>query len=153
MAFSQCFSFLFPVLVIFLLTTSSPTSTEAQSTQDLIDRVCRQMEEYGFCNNAFHENMRTPETDYVGLTAIAIDLAIKNASNTYDYISLLAENTTNPSTKGAYMASEHDIPRTQANCEARLSTPPTPNPLADRNRQMRMLIAMALVSGHEIPQD
>ncbi|KAJ6384683.1 hypothetical protein OIU78_027889 [Salix suchowensis] len=156
MAFSQCFSFLFPALVIFLLTTTSPTSTEAQSTQDLIDRVCRQMEEYGFCNNAFHENMRNPRNRL--------------------------QNTTNPSTKGAYMAcecaygivkssfltglgyfnrkdyagmleAEHDIPRTQANCEARLSTPPTPNPLADRNRQMRMLIAMALVSGHEIPQD
>ncbi|KAF9669826.1 hypothetical protein SADUNF_Sadunf13G0004900 [Salix dunnii] len=181
MAFSQCFSLFLPVLVIFLLTSSSPALSEAQSTQDLIDRVCRQMEEYGFCNNAFHENMKTPETDYVGLTAIAIDLAIKNASNTYDYIVLLAENTTNPSTKGAYMAcecaygivkssfmtglgyfnrkdyagmleAEHDIPRTQANCEARLSTPPTPNPLADRNRQMRMLITMALVTGHEIPQ-
>jgi hypothetical protein len=28
------------------------------------------MEEYGFCNKAFHENMKTPATDYVGLTAI-----------------------------------------------------------------------------------
>ncbi|KAJ6876573.1 hypothetical protein NC651_029538 [Populus alba x Populus x berolinensis] len=178
MAFSQCVSSVFPVLAIFLLT--NPALSEAQSTQDLIDRVCRQMEEYGFCNKAFHENMKTPATDYVGLTAIAIDLAIKNASNTYDYIVLLVKNTTNPSTKGAYMACEsaygtvkssfqtglqyfnrkdyaamleveHDIPRTQANCEARLSTPPTPNPLADRNRQMRMLITMALVTGHEIP--
>jgi hypothetical protein len=26
------------------------------------------MEEYGFCNKAFHENMKTPATDYVGLT-------------------------------------------------------------------------------------
>jgi hypothetical protein len=33
----------------------------------------------------------------------------------------------------------------------RLSTPPTPNPLADRNRQMRILITMALVTGHEMP--
>jgi len=131
------------------------------------------MEEYGFCNKAFHENMKTPATDHVGLAAIAIDLAIKNASNTYDYIVLLVKNTTNPSTKGAYgivkssfqtglqyfnrkdyagmLKVEHDIPRTQANCEARLSTPPAPNPLADRNRQMRILITMALVTGHEIP--
>ncbi|CAK7324786.1 unnamed protein product [Dovyalis caffra] len=176
MAISRSLSFFVPLLVIFVLTNS--TSSEAQ-TQDVIDEVCRQMEEYGFCNRTFHENMKSPTTDYVGLTAIAMDQTIKNASNTYDYIVLLVKNTTDPKFKFALMVCEsafstvrssfqtglqyfnkkdnagmlnveHDTPRRQANCEASLSIQPTPNPLVDRNRQMRILIAMSLVTGHQL---
>ncbi|KAB5534708.1 hypothetical protein DKX38_017794 [Salix brachista] len=57
--------------VIILLT--NPALSEARDSQDLIDEVCRQMEDYGFCNRVFHENMESPEIDHVGLTAIAME--------------------------------------------------------------------------------
>ncbi|XP_017628766.1 uncharacterized protein LOC108471700 [Gossypium arboreum] len=54
--------------------------------------------------------------------------------------------------QGLYMLdSERRSPRAQENCITIFSTPPTPpNPVADRNRQMRILIAMTIVTGMEL---
>ncbi|KAJ6928541.1 hypothetical protein NC652_012612 [Populus alba x Populus x berolinensis] len=166
------------VNVIILLT--NPTLSEAQDSQALIDEVCRQMEDYGFCNRVFHENMKSPSIDYVGLTAIAMDQTITNATNTYEYILDLLRNTTDQSLRNVLVACENafgivkssfgdalqsfnrkdyddmfklerDAPRAQASCETSFIAPPSPpNPLAERNREMRILITMAIVSGKEI---
>ncbi|KAF2307334.1 hypothetical protein GH714_026417 [Hevea brasiliensis] len=46
---------------------------------------------------------------------------------------------------------ERVTPKAQGGCDACFNTPPIPaNPLADRNRQIRILIAMAIVTGHEL---
>jgi len=178
MAFSHCFSLFFPLLVIILLT--NPTLSEAQDSQVLIDEVCRQMEDYGFCNRVFHENMKSPSIDYVGLTAIAMDQTITNATNTYEYILGLLKNTTDQSLRNVLVACENAFgivkssfgaalqsfdrkdyddmfklervaPRAQASCETSFTAPPSPpNPLAERNREMRILITMAIASGKEI---
>ncbi|KAG6773060.1 hypothetical protein POTOM_020314 [Populus tomentosa] len=164
--------------VIILLT--NPTLSEAQDSQVLIDEVCRQMEDYGFCNRVFHENMKSPSIDYVGLTAIAMDQTITNATNTYEYILDLLRNTTDQSLRNVLVACENAFgivkssfgdalqsfnrkdyddmfklergaPRAQASCETSFIAPPSPpNPLAERNREMRILITMAIVSGKEI---
>ncbi|KAL9355940.1 hypothetical protein Peur_049193 [Populus x canadensis] len=166
------------VNVIILLT--NPTLSEAQDSQVLIDEVCRQMEDYGFCNRVFHENMKSPSIDYVGLTAIAMDQTITNATNTYEYILGLLKNTTDQSLRNVLVACENAFgivkssfgaalqsfnrkdyddmfklervaPRAQASCETSFTAPPSPpNPLAERNREMRILITMAIASGKEI---
>ncbi|KAB5534709.1 hypothetical protein DKX38_017795 [Salix brachista] len=46
---------------------------------------------------------------------------------------------------------EQVAPRAQASCETSFTAPPSPpNPLLERNREMRILITMAIVSGKEI---
>ncbi|KAJ4840261.1 hypothetical protein Tsubulata_030529 [Turnera subulata] len=47
---------------------------------------------------------------------------------------------------------ERAAPKAQASCEVTMKTPPAPpvDPLVDRNREMRILIAMAIVTGHEL---
>uniref|UniRef100_A0A6N2LUH1 Pectinesterase inhibitor domain-containing protein n=1 Tax=Salix viminalis TaxID=40686 RepID=A0A6N2LUH1_SALVM len=178
MTFSRCFSLFAPLLAIILLT--NPALSEARDSQDLIDEVCRQMEDYGFCNRVFHENMESPEIDHVGLAAIAMEQTITNATSTHEYISDLLRRTTEKSLRnvlvacenafgivessfGAAMQSfhrkeyedmlklEHVAPRAQASCETSFTAPPSPpNPLAERNREMRILITMAIVSGKAI---
>jgi pectinesterase inhibitor-like protein len=138
------------------------------------------MEDYGFCNRVFHENMKSPSIDYVGLTAIAMDQTITNATNTYEYILGLLKNTTDQPLRNVLVACENAFgivkssfgaalqsfnrkdyddmfklervaPRAQASCETSVTAPPSPpNPLAERNREMRILITMAIASGKEI---
>ncbi|XP_062085776.1 uncharacterized protein LOC133791884 [Humulus lupulus] len=142
-------------------------------TQELIDRICFQVEEYGFCNQAFNENLPSPTTDIVGLTRITIDLATLNATHTLDFVQRLLVNTTDPGQKSALEACENgysivmrsfqdaDVafnmndyrsvakyeyvtPRAEGSCV--LNIPPFNEELAERNREMRILITMSLVS-------
>lgn len=139
MAFSQCFSSVFPVLAIFLLT--NPTLSEAQSTQDLIDRVYVSPD----------GRVRFLQQDYVGLTAIYSNRPgnkIKTQATPmiiscfswrtqltlqrrvliwharvlmvwWSRPSRLACNILTGKIMLVCLKVEHDIPRTQANCEAR----------------------------------
>lgn len=62
-------------------------------TEDKINTLCRQMEEFGFCSQTFHENLKGASTDYIGLTKIANNRAIINATNTLGYV-ICCINTT-----------------------------------------------------------
>ncbi|CAB4315781.1 unnamed protein product [Prunus armeniaca] len=144
-------------LVLFFLVINI-TPSLAQDTQQLIDHICRQMEEFGFCGQTFKENLKSPNADIVALTQITIERATDNATKTHDFIRQVLGNTNDPALK---MPSQNDYdsvqryetvtPRAEASCEDSLSTPPnTQNPLTNKNRQMRILIAMALVSLHDL---
>ncbi|KAM1442589.1 hypothetical protein ACFXTO_010558 [Malus domestica] len=171
-----------PMLLVLFFLVINITPSSSQDTQQLIDHICRQMEEYGFCSQTFKENLKSPNSDIVALTQITIERATDNATKTHDFIRQLLDNTTDIAFKNALTACENGYlvvmesfdsaalsffqkdydsvekaervtPRAEASCEESLSTQPnTQNPLNDRNRQMRILIAMALVSAHELSQ-
>ncbi|XP_021824989.1 uncharacterized protein LOC110766042 [Prunus avium] len=101
------------------------------------------MEEFGFCSQTFKENLKSPNADIVALTQITIERATDNATKTHDFI--------RQKDYDSVQRYETVTPRAEASCEDSLSTPPnTQNPLTNRNRQMRILIAMALVSLHDL---
>ncbi|MFQ6635188.1 hypothetical protein Gotur_010621 [Gossypium turneri] len=151
-----------------------------ESTQQLIDKICRSVEEYAFCSNTYNQNITGSSANITALTQITIEQALTNSTNTHSFIFGLLSNTTDPVKKnalttcenayrlvtsnfneatmhffegdyGSMLDSERRSPRAQESCIAIFSTPPTPpNPVADRNRQMRILIAMAVVTGMEL---
>ncbi|KDP41307.1 hypothetical protein JCGZ_15714 [Jatropha curcas] len=167
---------LLPILVASLFT--NPMSDN--EIQEKINYVCRQMEEFGFCNQTFNENLKSTTTDYVGLTQITIEQAITNSTNTHAFVQQLLESATSEplrnaliECKNAYstvvqsfheamkyfeqkeyssmVKSEMVAPRAQSDCSSRFSISPyRKNPLADRNREMRIIIAMAIVTGHQL---
>ncbi|XP_062145871.1 uncharacterized protein LOC133853862 [Alnus glutinosa] len=179
MAFAKLFSLLFPLLGIFFLATH-PTLTSAENTEDLINKICRSVEEFGFCKQTFMENLLSPEADIVDLTHITILQSSNNATNTLDFIRNLVANATDEGLMNALVECENayrlvagsfqnafvsftqkdydgvlvyerGTPRVQASCATTFDTPPNPfNPLVDRNRQMRILITMAVVSATEL---
>ncbi|XP_022156390.1 uncharacterized protein LOC111023296 [Momordica charantia] len=170
MALSECSTQLL-ALFLTLVVVVRPASSDP-ATQQRIDRICRQMEDYGFCNRTFNENLRGPADD-VGLTLIANNQALRNASNTYQFVVQLQASEVDLATRAALencrigcnvvkqaflQASFHFNQRDYANMvevekaaprgEA-LCRPPTPDsPLVERKRELRILIAMAVVAGH-----
>ncbi|XP_038889172.1 uncharacterized protein LOC120079054 [Benincasa hispida] len=165
-AYSSQLLTLFLILVIIYPALGDP------ATQQRIDRICRQNEDYGFCNRTFNENLRVP-ADYIALTLIANDQVLRNTSNTYQFIVELQASTDDPATRAALetcrigcsqvrqafvqaisyfnqkdygnmVEVERAAPRGEAFCR-----PPTPeSPLIERKRELRILIAMAVVAGH-----
>ncbi|KAK6288645.1 hypothetical protein POUND7_000186 [Theobroma cacao] len=177
MASPQCYR-----LVLALLATSlfiNPSWTD-EATQNLIDHICRRMEEYAFCDNTFNQNLKGRHADMAAVTLITIEQAVSHATNTHSFIARLLKKATDPADKKALttcqdayhlvmggfqeaaaafflkdydsmLLSERPTPRAQAGCTAIFNTPPNPaSPVGDRNRQMRILIAMAIAAGTEL---
>ncbi|XP_008460537.1 uncharacterized protein LOC103499331 [Cucumis melo] len=150
-------------------------------TEDKINRICRQMEEFEFCSQTFHQNLKGDSADYIGLTEIANNQVSTYTASTLVYIQQLLRSVSDPVTRnrlivcenGYYVVNETFLegirlfsernykgmlntekiaPRAQASCISIFSTipPPEQNPLVDINRRMRILIAMAIVSGSSI---
>lgn len=150
--------------------------------QPLIDKICRSTEDYGFCNNVFNENIGAHPKDMKGLGEIAQLQALYNATNTHVFILKLVDTVPPGPVKtvldecvnaysvvsnqfqqgllqfeqGKYqdaLDTERITPRAQSSCSSTFSTPPYPkNPLVERNREMRILIAMAITTLLDLTQ-
>lgn len=147
----------------------------------MINKICRSVEDYGFCKQTFDDNLLSPVADVVDLTHITILQSSSNATNTLDFIRYLLRNMTNDDAlkkaltecEDAYrllagsfqnaflffnskdydsvLFIERGTPKVQASCTSTFNTPPNPfNPLDERNRQMRILITMAVVAATEL---
>lgn len=168
------------LLAMLIMDNIQPIMSQPEQTQALIDKICRSNEDFGFCIKTFNDNLKDPATDIAGLTRITIDQCLSNSSNTLGFIGQLLSNTTDEPTKNALVAcqnayqvvlksyqdasvefdskdyedmrkSESVTPRAQASCETSFSTPPNPaDLLVERNRQMRILITMAVATGIEL---
>ncbi|XP_038993960.1 uncharacterized protein LOC120117832 [Hibiscus syriacus] len=169
------------VLLTFLsssIFTSSVLCDEA--TQALIDKICRRMEEYAFCNDAFQQNLKGSTANITALTQIAVEQTLSSASDTHEFIVGLLKNATDPAEKNALITcenaynnvitffqqattafnqedyksmlqAEQPAPRAQASCTTIFNTPPNPpNPVGERNTHTRILIAMSVVAGTEL---
>ncbi|XP_022946902.1 uncharacterized protein LOC111450843 [Cucurbita moschata] len=177
MVFTRCFPSSLMLLVLIVVFFIVQSVVGDSDTEDRIDNLCHQMEEFGFCSQTFHENLNGP-TDDIGLTQIAIFQAQANASKTLRYIQELLPTITDPALKNGLIVCENAYktvnealqegielffkkdyrsmlnvekiaPRAQASCNMIFSTPPEKQGLLEeRNREIRILIAMAIVSGY-----
>ncbi|KAJ8439232.1 hypothetical protein Cgig2_030167 [Carnegiea gigantea] len=160
-----------------LLLTPMVAAKASPETQAVIDKVCRQMEDYQFCNQTFNNDLPQPDTDKVGLTKIAIVESQHNATNTLQFIRDLIPKEKDPGqlnhltvcenaygivkqsfdqaydafNKGDYRGMqgyERITPRALASCVTIFQVPPktNENPLNERNREMRILLTMAIVT-------
>ncbi|KAE8710549.1 40S ribosomal protein S27 [Hibiscus syriacus] len=96
------------VLLTFLsssIFTSSVLCDEA--TQALIDKICRRMEEYAFCNDAFQQNLKGSTANITALTQIAVEQTLSSASDTHEFIVGLLKNATDPAEKNALITCEN----------------------------------------------
>ncbi|KAI3441954.1 PMEI domain-containing protein [Psidium guajava] len=142
-------------------------------TQQLIDQICRQTEDYGFCNKTFNQHITVgQETDMQGLARIALEQGLENDTNTLVFAEQVAgqvsdkdllnyiQNCINgyleilePFQDGFKALSEKKYSDLVTDLR---STPQVhgskcgsfkgrvPNPLDERNREMRILITMSL---------
>ncbi|XP_021898914.1 uncharacterized protein LOC110815425 [Carica papaya] len=127
-----------------------------ERTQKLIDSICRSMEEYGFCNRTFNDNLNGPSATIFDLTWITLDQSLNNATNTLHFVLQTLQHTTDPSARIALEICERDFenmlraemitPRAQGRCVS----PDSVTDLPERNREMRILLAMAIVAGNII---
>jgi pectinesterase inhibitor-like protein len=174
----------FSLLVIYFLAIHPTLSNAQNTTEDMINKICRSVEDYGFCKQTFEDNLLSPVADIVDLTHITILQSSSNATNTLDFIRHLLGNMTTDDDdvalknaltecENAYkvlagsfqnaflffnykdydsvLFVERGTPRVQASCTSTFNTPPNPfNPLDERNRQMRILITMAVVAATEL---
>lgn len=146
-----------------------------ERTQKLIDSICRSMEEYGFCNRTFNDNLNGPSATIFDLTWITLDQSLNNATNTLHFVLQTLQHTTDPSARIALeicergyievvdafkfavhffiqkdfenmLRAEMITPRAQGRCVS----PDSVTDLPERNREMRILLAMAIVAGNII---
>ncbi|XP_057515579.1 uncharacterized protein LOC130797104 [Amaranthus tricolor] len=154
---------------------ASAASKANPETQRRIDNICRSNEDYGFCNKVFQRDIPQPDVDNFVLTNITIVEALMNASNSLEFIRAQIAAVENDPVrliyykvcedaysilkqsfelafqafkKGDYkevQSNERESPRVQARCVT-IFTLTQHNTMNERNREMRILITMALVS-------
>ncbi|KAK8520216.1 hypothetical protein V6N13_031321 [Hibiscus sabdariffa] len=101
--FNACFLLL--TLVASSIFTNPALCDEA--TQALIDKICRQMEEYAFCNDTFNRNLKGSTADIAALTRIAIEQTLSASKDTHDFVVGLLDKTTDLAEKNALTVCEN----------------------------------------------
>ncbi|PRQ42444.1 putative pectinesterase inhibitor domain-containing protein [Rosa chinensis] len=151
MAFASKLVLVSLLLVVFLMINIKPSLS--QSTQQLIEKICRSTEDYGFCRRTFEAHLKSPNANIVDLTQITLEVATDHATKTHEFIRQTLETTRDPALKNALSECENAYglimhafelavvsfffgdykniekeeritPRTEASCEASLYTPP-----------------------------
>ncbi|KAK9920033.1 hypothetical protein M0R45_028599 [Rubus argutus] len=178
MAFANNLVFVSLLLVVFLMTNIQPSLS--QSTQQLIEKICRSTEDYGFCRKTFEAHLKSPNADIVAVTQITVEEATDHATKTHQFIRQTLEKTRDPALKNeltecenayreiaqsfasaavAFFDKDYDsvekderpTTRLEASCEQTLHSPPKKQRILDeRNREMRILITMSLGSVQEL---
>ncbi|KAM7278169.1 hypothetical protein ACFE04_005303 [Oxalis oulophora] len=81
----------FLIVLLFSFIFFNPAVSDSE-TDALIDRVCRATVDFGFCYKTFHENLKSPSTDLIGLARISIDQGSINATNGLAYVNNLYQH-------------------------------------------------------------
>lgn len=144
-------------------------------TQTLIDTVCRQTEDYGFCNKVLGDNIHAEQTDMHGLAQIALSQGTQSVTSTYIESSRLYKTETDPKYKqylkacgdaygvievfyqdglGLFAGSQYEklyaemrkAPAAQEPCFSVTGQ----QALTERNREARILIAMGITTAFEL---
>ncbi|XP_030533493.1 uncharacterized protein LOC115743047 [Rhodamnia argentea] len=149
-------------------------------TQELINTICRKMEDYGFCNKCFSEHISTPDTDMHGLAQIAIEQSLINTTATLvfakktlkeatdqqlvnylktcigGYLSILekiedADKAFGYKNYGAVLTDFLNSAKVLATqCGPYGNKHGIPNPLYEDNREERILITMAAATAYSL---
>ncbi|KAJ4839620.1 hypothetical protein Tsubulata_026012 [Turnera subulata] len=166
----------FVVFIVFMLLFIH-SAHGIDPTQEWIDKICFQTLNYGFCSKTFEDNLKSPSTDILGLTELAIELVLKNATNTFTYTWTILNNaTTSPKVKPVlagcvkdyqtilkdFLLASKDFTRKRYKkmvaresaavkpidkCESGFSHKSSFSFLAERNEQLRILISMSVIAG------
>ncbi|XP_002889745.2 uncharacterized protein LOC9325809 [Arabidopsis lyrata subsp. lyrata] len=181
MNFAPCV-FLMIVLVLYIFTPHIEAIKADEATEALINSICIENEDYGFCNKIIHEKLKAPTATIKELTSLIIYTTMDHASDTYIFIdNILREWPVPKETTG--LKTCHEVYNRETNSfleirflfskgeyermgEAILSTakiledcrgdfliPPYKEPLIEKKRVMRILITMSAVSGHMIKNE
>ncbi|KAL0326088.1 UNVERIFIED_CONTAM: hypothetical protein Sradi_5178100 [Sesamum radiatum] len=75
----------FHLLSLFITSHLFPLSS-CNSTQDLINQICRQTSDFGYCNDILNRNLPSPSTDLIGITKLTIVLTLSSAKDTKIYL-------------------------------------------------------------------
>ncbi|KAJ4826153.1 hypothetical protein Tsubulata_022924, partial [Turnera subulata] len=109
------------------------------------------MEEYGFCNKVFKDNLRAPSRFCWSNNNNNALIACENGYRVVQKAFQEANGFFQRHDYDSVRKSETIAPRAQGSCDTTFITPPAPaSPLVERNRQMRILIAMALFTTHQL---
>ncbi|KAL3737910.1 hypothetical protein ACJRO7_019434 [Eucalyptus globulus] len=150
-------------------------------TQQLIDRICRQTEDYGFCDKTFKPHIPGQETDMQGLAQIALEQGLENDTDTLVFARRLAGQVTDedlldyiencvygyleilgPFQDGLRALSEKNYSALVAGLRGAPQAHGSkcgafaggvPNPLDERNREMRILITMSLNAAYILSRE
>ncbi|CAA7037073.1 unnamed protein product [Microthlaspi erraticum] len=172
--------FVMAALALYILIPRIEAVKADGPTQELINSICIESEDYELCNKIIHKNLKAPATNLKDLTYIIFSIAIEHASDTYIFIgNILRELTDHEERVGFNIClnvySEEtaifldvrnefrhkdyermilDISSTieiLKNCRVDFGIPPyMENPLIEKNRVMKILINMSTVSGRMV---
>ncbi|KAK6114977.1 hypothetical protein DH2020_007255 [Rehmannia glutinosa] len=165
-----------PLLSLFVVSSLlSPSSCD--ETTDLINQICRNTADFGFCNNILNRNLISPKTDFVGLTKLTINLALSFANDTDIFIQKSEAAEKDPKLKQLYAGcdsnyqkvvgfmrgAQYDVNRADYKSMVELlqlcSRPviDCQNALGDivfevreKNRRMRVFLTMGLYEGGQL---
>ena len=144
----------------------------SDDTQALISEICRETSDYAFCSNVFIQNLPSPTTDIVGLTQVTITQSLQAATNTETFVEGLISSEKNKTRQDLYRICQEGYSLlanqyAQANesfakgdysnvvflesrterfvddCQNNVEASPS---LAEKNRQMKVLINISLIT-------
>ncbi|KAL1220025.1 hypothetical protein V5N11_028830 [Cardamine amara subsp. amara] len=180
MDFMRCFFFMTTVLVLYIYILQTETFESDGSTEALINSICIENEDYGFCSKIIHENLQKPTATIEELTDLILHTAFDHARDTYGFINNIIRQWHDPKemmtletclavfdnettnflkilglfSKGEYTCMIRAIlttAKTLENCRTNFIIPPyKENPLIEKFRVMRILITMSGVSGNMV---
>lgn len=164
------------VFYIYLLQTIQPDGP----TEALINSICIENEDYGFCNKIIHEKLQKPTATAEELTDLILHTALAHAHHTYGFIRNIIRHWHDPKEmmsletclavfdnettnffkiRGLFLEGEYkrmiraivSTAKTLENCRTDFIIPPYhENPLIEKFRVMRILITMSAVSGNMV---
>ncbi|KAG7596407.1 Pectinesterase inhibitor domain [Arabidopsis suecica] len=176
------FVFLMIVLVLYIFTPHIEGVEADGPTEALINSICIENEDYGFCNKIIHEKLKTPTATIKELTSLIIYTTMAHASDTYIFIDNILRKWPGPKemsglktchavykretnsfleirflfSKGEYELMDEAILSTAKileECRGDFLIPPYKEPLLEKKRVMRILITMSAVSGHMVKNE
>ncbi|XP_010462605.1 PREDICTED: uncharacterized protein LOC104743194 [Camelina sativa] len=178
MKFPRCIFFVF-VLVFYIFTPHIEAVEADGPTEALINSICVENEDYGFCSKIIHEKLKAPTATLKELTGLIFHTATDQANDTYIFIDNILREWPGPKKKNClktcravynrettsfleirFLFSKGEYERMVKiifstakildRCRTDFLIPPYKDPLIEKKRVMRILITMSAVSGYMV---
>ncbi|XP_010480397.1 PREDICTED: uncharacterized protein LOC104759128 [Camelina sativa] len=177
MKFARCIFFVF-VLVLYIFIPHIEAVEADGPTEALINSICVENEDYGFCSKTIHEKLKAPTATLQELTGLISHTATDQANDTYVFIDNILRQWPDPKKNRLktchavfkrettsfleirFLFSKREYERMVKiifstakildRCRTEFLVPPYKDPLTEKKRVMRILITMSAVSGHMV---
>ncbi|ESQ35933.1 hypothetical protein EUTSA_v10009592mg [Eutrema salsugineum] len=168
------------ILALYILIPHIDAIEVDGPTQELINSICIESEDYDFCNKIIRKNLKTPTTNLKDLTYLIFLISIEYASDTYIFIGNIMRQRPGPeewnhldtclavynqetniflNVRTEFFLDEYDrmikdilsTTNILRRCRTDFPIPPNKNnPLIEKNRVMKILTTMSAVSGYMV---